>query len=238
MRFLECSSSRTLPGPSCLVLASPGTTSPCVALHASRTPHYPCRFVTHGDALLTEDRNFDNFGSALLLLFQVLTGDDWSALMSDCMATPETSGCSAEEGNCGSAAAIPFFVSFQVLGSFVMLNLVVAVILENFTTLGNVNPDLISSTDIAYFKEAWAEIDPDANGFAPASELPGVLLRLPPPMGFSGTTSVWNKAKVERYCDGLKLELHEGWSKSGSRPDDTSACRSSLLPKDAPGSLV
>jgi hypothetical protein len=161
--------------------------------------------VAHGDALLTDDRNFDNFGSALLLLFQVLTGDDWSAIMSDCRASPESSSCTVEEGNCGTAAAIPYFVSFQVLGSFVMLNLVVAVILENFTTLGNVNPNLISSNDIANFKEAWAEIDPDANGLAPIADLAKVLNELPPPMGFKGKGGAWNNAKVKRYIDSLKL---------------------------------
>jgi hypothetical protein len=165
-------------------------------------------YVTLSGELLTEERNFQDFGSALLLLFQVLTGDDWSAIMHDCMATPETSGCSAEEGNCGTAAAIPYFVSFQLLGSFVMLNLVVAVILENFTTLGMVNPELISSTDIANFKVAWAEIDPDANGFAPEDELPGILLQLPPPMGFKGKTE--SLRHVARYCKGLKLEVKDG----------------------------
>ena len=161
--------------------------------------------MAHGDALLTDDRNFNNFGSALLLLFQVLTGDDWAAIMSDCRASPESSSCTVAEGNCGTAAAIPYFVSFQVLGSFVMLNLVVAVILENFTTLGNVNPNLISSNDIANFKEAWAEIDPDANGLAPISDLVNVLNTLPPPMGFQGKGGAWNKAKVKRYIDSLKL---------------------------------
>jgi len=167
-------------------------------------------YVAHGDALLTDDRNFNNFGSALLLLFQVLTGDDWAAIMSDCMASPESSSCTVEEGNCGTAAAIPYFVSFQVLGSFVMLNLVVAVILENFTTLGNVNPNLISSNDIANFKEAWAEIDPDANGLAPISDLANVLNALPPPMGFKGGGGAWNTAKVRRYIESLKLTDHDG----------------------------
>merc|ERR1740117_1026389 len=167
-------------------------------------------YVAHGDALLTDDRNFNNFGSALLLLFQVLTGDDWAAIMSDCRASPESSSCTVEEGNCGTAAAIPYFVSFQVLGSFVMLNLVVAVILENFTTLGNVNPNLISSNDIANFKEAWAEIDPDANGLAPISDLANVLNALPPPMGFKGGGGAWNTAKVRRYIESLKLTDHDG----------------------------
>ena len=86
-----------------------------------------------------------------------------------------------------------------------MLNLVVAVIIENFTTLGNVNPNLISSNDIANFKEAWAEIDPDANGLAPISDLANVLNALPPPMGFKGKGGAWNTARVKRYIASLNL---------------------------------
>ena len=39
-------------------------------------------FVMRGDNL-TDDRNFDTFGQAALLLFQVITGDGWSGLMED-----------------------------------------------------------------------------------------------------------------------------------------------------------
>ena len=34
------------------------------------------------------------------------------------------------------AAAIPCFVSFQIIGAFVFLNLVVAIMIESFTELG------------------------------------------------------------------------------------------------------
>ena len=52
----------------------------------------------------TEQRNFDSFGHALLLLFQCLTGDGWSSLMTEALLDQEH----------GSALAIPFFVSFEV----------------------------------------------------------------------------------------------------------------------------
>ena len=43
--------------------------------------------------------------------------------------------CSHQDGNCGTVAAVPFFISYQLLGSFIFLNLIVAVILENYTSL-------------------------------------------------------------------------------------------------------
>ena len=93
-------------------------------------------YVRH-QSYLNDYRNFDSFGNAVLLLFQCLTGDGWSYVMNDAMISPESHrGCSLRAGDCGGWWAIPYFVSFQVLGSFVMLNILVAVILENFTSLG------------------------------------------------------------------------------------------------------
>ena len=125
-------------------------------------------YVAPGDDL-NEDRNFVTFTNACLLLFQCLTGDGWSAIMDDAMVDEER-GCDpdAVPTDCGSTIAIPYFISFTVIGSFVMLNLVVAVILENFTALGNVNQELVSTNDITEFKEQWGMYDPDADGKIPA----------------------------------------------------------------------
>ena len=58
---------------------------------------------------------------------------------------------------------------------------------------------------VGYRDEAWAEIDPDANGLAPISDLANVLNALPPPMGFKGKGGAWNTARVKRYIESLKL---------------------------------
>ena len=79
----------------------------------------------------------------MLLLLQCLTGDGWSTLMDDCLVAPPF--CDPAKGECGSWIAVPFFCSFQVGGSFVILNLLVAVILENFSSLGNINSDLYAA---------------------------------------------------------------------------------------------
>ena len=138
-----------------------------------------------GEAL-NDFANFDIFGNACLLLFQCLTNDAWSGLMADAMIEAHTGKCSDAEGNCGSWMAIPYFISFQVLGSFVLLNLIVAIILESFTTLGKENPKLVSADDIDAFKEAWAFFDPDADKYIPARDLPKLCLALPPPIGMKG----------------------------------------------------
>eukprot|EP00966_Prymnesium_polylepis_P197286 4571921-Prymnesium_polylepis.1 len=101
----------------------------------------------------TVDRNFVHMGNAFLVLFQCITGDGWSGLMMDAMITEDSGRCTNAAGDCGSPVALPYFVSFQVIACFIFLNLVIAVILDNFTSLGSQNPNLVTSSDINAFTE-------------------------------------------------------------------------------------
>ena len=119
-------------------------------------------------------------------LFQCLTGDGWAAMMMDSMITEETGRCTVAEGNCGTPIALPYFVSFQVIGCYVFLNLIVAVMLDTFTSLGHSNPNLVSAADVATFTDLWADFDPDADQMIPETDLPELVRLLPPPMGIKG----------------------------------------------------
>ena len=85
---------------------------------------------------------------------------------------------------------MPCCISLQILSTFVFLNLVVAVILENFSSLSNLDPTLVSSSDIDAFKDVWADLDPDADNYIPSADLVGLILSLPPPMGLNGAGDV------------------------------------------------
>ena len=78
-------------------------------------------FVRHG-ANIADDNNFDTLPQAALLLFQCLTGDGWAMFMVDASVSAETGRCSEAAGDCGSRLAVPYFVSFQIIGAFVFLN--------------------------------------------------------------------------------------------------------------------
>ena len=160
-------------------------------------------YVQHGDAL-SEDRNFESVPHAALLLIQSLTADDWSALMFEASVTPER-GCSYEEGNCGSPLAFAYFVSFMMIASFVLINLLVAVILENYAIIAGEDPNIASAPAVDAFKEAWAAFDYDAVGVIPVKFLPDVLLSLPPPLGLMGST---DRKGANRFCLHLNLRLH------------------------------
>ena len=152
---------------------------------------------------LTENRNFMTLSSSMLLLFQCLTGDNWSGMMIDSMVSAGTGKCSHEEGNCGMPlGGLLFFVSFMLIAAFVVLNLVVAVILENFSSLGSMRPDLVSKDDIETFKETWAEFDPDSTLKVPSKVLPDLVLSIPPPMGIKGVPG--GRMAARRICLGLE----------------------------------
>ena len=171
-------------------------------------------YVAHGgfDAVnmhgyLTPQRNFYDVSSTGLLLFQCITGDGWAGLMSDAMLDPASGHCTLAAGDCGSPAAVPYFISFQLISSFIFLNLIVAVILDNFATLHNARPELVSSSDLENFSEVWSDYDPDATNFIAVADLPYLLQRLPPPLGLKGQPL----ALARRRCLRLDaLPRHEG----------------------------
>jgi len=93
-----------------------------------------------------------------------------------------------------------------VLGSFVLLNVLVAVILENFTLLGKLDTDLASMEDVEEFTMQWAELDPDASGFISSIDLVDLVRRLRSPMGCAGAPRRW----AIKFCMNLDIEQHEG----------------------------
>ena len=140
-------------------------------------------YLQRGD-LFTEDRNFDDFGEALLVSFETLTGDGWSSMMFEARADTDH----------GGPYATACFFSYQLLCSNVILNLVVAVILENFTSIGGANEDLVAPQDIERFTKAWSSLDPSASQMIRLQRLPDLLGSLPQPMGL--------KEHLESGCAG------------------------------------
>ena len=133
---------------------------------------------------ITNERNFQTLGSSLLIVSQVLTEDGWSKVMADCLLNDDErfSGmCSYEVGDCGSVVAVPYFISCHLLGSLVLLNILIASIIETYSALHRLKQNLLSPIDVEVFTRVWASCDPTASGFVLAAELPELLesLRVP-----------------------------------------------------------
>ena len=65
------------------------------------------------------------------------------------------------EKTCGSPFAYSYFVSFIFLCSFLMLNLFVAVIMDNFDYLTR-DSSILGAHHLDEFIRIWAEYDPSA----------------------------------------------------------------------------
>ncbi|XP_035526195.1 voltage-dependent T-type calcium channel subunit alpha-1H-like, partial [Morone saxatilis] len=77
---------------------------------------------------LNRHANFKHFGTALLTLYQVCTGDNWNIIMKDTLRE-----CCPKDHNCSSYLSwvSPIYYStFAVTAQFVLVNLVVAAIMQ------------------------------------------------------------------------------------------------------------
>ena len=142
--------------------------------------------VVWGDYLNTE-ANFCSFGTAALTMFRCATGEDWNGIMHDAMVTEERGTCDAASDNCGTWVAIPFFVSYTVLSSMVILKMLIALIIENYKLSKREDSRLVRTVHRDAFVEAWAKLDPEGVGQLPVRDLFMLIKMLPPPLGLDPT---------------------------------------------------
>lgn len=138
---------------------------------------------------MNSDVNFTNFYLAMIMLFRISTGESWNNLMHDCF-----SGARCAEPphhrDCGNTVvSVIFFVSFMVAGSFVFVNLFIAVIIEKlFQYEQDEGSDQLTlmTHDLECFVESWARIAPDGCKYIPTVMLPQLLQDVDPPLGWKG----------------------------------------------------
>ena len=153
-------------------------------------------FVGEGQQL-KGSRTFQSVAHASELLLQCITSDGWAMVMLDARNAPERGKCdpTLEPTDCGSPVAYAYFVSYILIAMLVLRNLIVAIILQNFSALGDINPTVASKTDIEVFDDAWHRIDIDGSGHIMAEHLVELLLSLPKPLRPLGT-----KTRGSRTC--------------------------------------
>ncbi|CAF4385658.1 unnamed protein product, partial [Adineta steineri] len=88
---------------------------------------------------ITDLFNFETFPNSMIVLFQMCTTAGWSGVFQaltndqqpDCDPTIKSP---SNNGDCGNfAIATPFLVTFVIITSLVVINMYIAVILENFS---------------------------------------------------------------------------------------------------------
>uniref|UniRef100_A0A671G4D9 Voltage-dependent N-type calcium channel subunit alpha-1B n=1 Tax=Rhinolophus ferrumequinum TaxID=59479 RepID=A0A671G4D9_RHIFE len=133
------------------------------------------------DSSINRHNNFRTFLQALMLLFRSATGEAWHEIMLSCLSHR---ACDehANATECGSDFAYFYFVSFIFLCSFLMLNLFVAVIMDNFEYLTR-DSSILGPHHLDEFIRVWAEYDPAACGRISYSDMFEMLKHMSPPLG-------------------------------------------------------
>ena len=96
--------------------------------------------------VFTTFQNFRHFGSSMLFLFRVITGEQWNTAM-HLLRDQE-----------GYRIAFPFFATFLVLSNFILLNLFIAVILENFENALHTEHNKSQKHSLEDFYYDWSQL--------------------------------------------------------------------------------
>uniref|UniRef100_A0A669AZD5 Sodium channel protein n=1 Tax=Oreochromis niloticus TaxID=8128 RepID=A0A669AZD5_ORENI len=139
--------------------------------------------------------NFETFGNSMISLFQISTSAGWDNLLSPIMSSPPdecdlnfiNTGTNTR-GNCGNpSVGIAFFVSYIIISFLIVVNMYIAIILENFSVATEESTEPLSEDDFEMFYEVWEKFDSEATQFIEFSMLSNFAdtlsepLRIPKP---------------------------------------------------------
>ncbi|CAF1127680.1 unnamed protein product [Adineta steineri] len=137
---------------------------------------------------VTEIFNFETFPNSLIILFQMCTTAGWSGVLQaltndrppDCDPTLKSP---SNRGDCGNMAiAIPFLVTYLIISSLVVVNMYIAVILENFSQAQEDVQQGLTDDDYDMYYEKWQHLDPIGSQFMRYDQLSDFVDSLEPPL--------------------------------------------------------
>ena len=142
---------------------------------------------------VTRIANFDSFGESLLSLFRASTGESYNGMMHELMV--EQPNCSGS--NCGSNVAGLFFITFIIVIQFVLLNLLVAIILDNFTEINWAHRQKVKDRHFRAFKHEWMKFDQNREMVVGLDDVKHILLMTPQPLGLMVESKLHHSSKKE-----------------------------------------
>jgi hypothetical protein len=127
--------------------------------------------------------NLKHFGISIVTLYQIHTTDYWNAVMHDVMRTV-------------SPYAWVYFVSFMILVYYLLLNMVIALIVDQFASMMRQEKQLVKPEQIKEYATLWSKFDPNATQLMDITRVQVFLKYLPPPLGFNDLDGV---ARIRAY---------------------------------------
>ncbi|XP_064621653.1 sodium channel protein type 4 subunit alpha B-like isoform X2 [Lineus longissimus] len=133
--------------------------------------------------------NFETFGRSMIILFQISTSAGWSDVLDALMNDTPGEDCDdkymgLDKGNCGnSMIAVCFLITYLVISFLVVINMYIAVILENFSQATEDVQEGLTQDDFDCFYEKWEKYDPEASHYIRLDQLSDFCDDLEPPLG-------------------------------------------------------
>ena len=146
--------------------------------------------------------NFATFPSALRSIFQLMFGDEWHLIQDDCIIQePSCTPNIYDDPNspnpqllyasdCGGfASGVLFFPSFLILANYVVLNLFVGMIMNNFAYINCKDSNgVLEPDDFVKVSQVWvSKFDPKATGTIKLQDVYTFMIHIGEPLGFYGT---------------------------------------------------
>ena len=118
---------------------------------------------------LNEVVNFETFLNSMLLIFRLMTAAGWNDVLEPLMIKPpdcDPNYKGLSNGNCGNGwIAVCYFSSFIVIIFLVLINMYVAVVLENYNNVMEQEKIGITGEDVDLFYQHWKLYDPDGTQY-------------------------------------------------------------------------
>ncbi|XP_063905113.1 sodium channel protein 60E isoform X3 [Zophobas morio] len=138
--------------------------------------------------------NFQTFGRSMHLLFRLITSAGWNDVLESLMIEPPDCNPTfrnQSNGDCGyPLLSIIYFTSFIIINYMIVINMYIAIILENFNQAHQEEEIGIVEDDLEMFYIRWSKYDPHATQFIRFSQLSDFIASLDPPLGISKPNTV------------------------------------------------
>ncbi|XP_065093737.1 sodium channel protein 60E isoform X3 [Ochlerotatus camptorhynchus] len=138
--------------------------------------------------------NFETFGRSMQLLFRLMTSAGWNDVLESLMIQPPDCNLpqdSQGNGDCGHPLlAITYFTSFIIISYMIVINMYIAIILENFNQAHQEEEVGIVEDDLEMFYIRWSKYDPHAGQFIHFNQLSDFIASLDPPLGIPKPNTV------------------------------------------------
>eukprot|EP00755_Sulcionema_specki_P036080 Sspe_Gene.22096::Locus_8356_Transcript_1_1_Confidence_1.000_Length_6454::g.22096::m.22096/K04854/CACNA1G; voltage-dependent calcium channel T type alpha-1G len=190
-------------------------------------------YQPYSGAMLTPHSNFKNVYYALVYLYTISSTEGWADAMRGTMIQPPD--CDPEQDNCGTHMWVStcYFSLFMIVGSSLILNLFVTVVVERYVECEEANSHSDKLQVLDSFRAKWRQEDPRATGMVDARIAIGILESLSQPLWDArrdrilqgkSTQFIETTRALERMCIPVGCQRIDGQKRRFVRFNDIISC--------------